>query len=294
MTKAVFAAIYARKSTEQRGVSEDAKSVARQIESARAYAASRGWQVRDEHVFFDDGISGAEFQRRPGLQALRAAAAQRAFRRVIVADQSRLGREAVETQWVLKELKRAGVEVVGYLDGVSLTPRSAIDKVTSAVRSFGDESHRELSAQKAHEAHQSKHSRGHVVGGRTFGYRNVDVFNGLDAHGRPLRSHVTREIIPEEAAIVRRIFEMYAGGLGLKRIATALSAENALSPRGKNSPGQTPVGDWVPSTVRHCLRNEVYRGCYVWNKTKKRNDDGEQEQHRRPESEWQRIEVPEW
>lgn len=33
------AAIYARKSTEQNGVAEDQKSVARQIEHARAYAA---------------------------------------------------------------------------------------------------------------------------------------------------------------------------------------------------------------------------------------------------------------
>jgi DNA invertase Pin-like site-specific DNA recombinase len=43
------AAIYARKSTDQNGVADEAKSVTRQIEHARAYAARNGWIVADEH-----------------------------------------------------------------------------------------------------------------------------------------------------------------------------------------------------------------------------------------------------
>ena len=41
----MIAAIYARKSTEQNGVADDAKSVARQVEHARAYASRKGWIV---------------------------------------------------------------------------------------------------------------------------------------------------------------------------------------------------------------------------------------------------------
>jgi hypothetical protein len=37
----------ARKSTEQNGVGDDEKSVARQIEHAKAYAAKKGWPVDD-------------------------------------------------------------------------------------------------------------------------------------------------------------------------------------------------------------------------------------------------------
>jgi DNA invertase Pin-like site-specific DNA recombinase len=47
-----------------------ARSVTRQIEHARAYALARGWVVRDEYIFVDDGISGAEFRKRPGLTRL--------------------------------------------------------------------------------------------------------------------------------------------------------------------------------------------------------------------------------
>lgn len=56
------AAIYARKSNTQDGLDEREKSVARQIEHAREYAAKQGWTVADEHVFSDDGISGVEFE----------------------------------------------------------------------------------------------------------------------------------------------------------------------------------------------------------------------------------------
>ena len=57
----MIATIYARKSTDQTGVADEQKSVARQIEHARAYAARKGWAIADEHVYVDDGISGAEF-----------------------------------------------------------------------------------------------------------------------------------------------------------------------------------------------------------------------------------------
>ena len=57
----MIAAIYARKSTEQNGVGDEEKSVTRQIEHAKAYAAKKGWAVAEDHIYVDDGISGAEF-----------------------------------------------------------------------------------------------------------------------------------------------------------------------------------------------------------------------------------------
>ena len=44
----MIAAIYARKSTEQNGVADEQKSVARQVDHARAYARAKGWTVDDE------------------------------------------------------------------------------------------------------------------------------------------------------------------------------------------------------------------------------------------------------
>ena len=66
----MIAAIYARKSTDQNGVGDEEKSVNRQIEHAKAYATRKGWAVADEYIYDDDGISGAEFTKRPGFLRL--------------------------------------------------------------------------------------------------------------------------------------------------------------------------------------------------------------------------------
>jgi DNA invertase Pin-like site-specific DNA recombinase len=60
------AAVYARKSTDQTGVADEQKSVARQVEHARQYAVQKGWTVDEAAIFIDDGISGAEFAAAPG------------------------------------------------------------------------------------------------------------------------------------------------------------------------------------------------------------------------------------
>src|SRR5215204_5504866 len=112
----MIAAIYARKSTDQ-SVADEQKSVTRQIEHARQYAVRKGWTVADEYVFVDDGISGAEFENRPGFMRLMAALGPRhaPFQALIMSEQSRLGREAIETAYALKRLISAAVRVFLYL-----------------------------------------------------------------------------------------------------------------------------------------------------------------------------------
>lgn len=90
----MIAAIYARKSTEQNGVADEQKSVARQIEHARQYATRKGWLLADDHVYVDDGISGAEFANRPGFLRLMNSLKPRApFQTLVMSGESRLGME---------------------------------------------------------------------------------------------------------------------------------------------------------------------------------------------------------
>ena len=94
----MIAAIYARKSTDQTGVADEQKSVTRQIDHARAYATSKGWVIAEEHIYVDDGISGAEFANRPGfLRLMNALKPRPAFQVLVMSEESRLGREAIET-----------------------------------------------------------------------------------------------------------------------------------------------------------------------------------------------------
>ena len=145
----MIAAIYARKSTEQNGVADEAKSVTRQVENARAYAAAKGWTVNEHLVFVDDGVSGAEFERRPGFQRLMNALAPRpAFQVLVISEESRLGREAIETSYALKQIITAGVRVFVYLEDRERTLDSPIENIVLSLITFADELERERSWQR--------------------------------------------------------------------------------------------------------------------------------------------------
>ena len=144
----MIAAVYARKSTEQTGVADEQKSVARQVDHARAYATRKGWTVADEHVYVDDGISGAEFANRPGFLRLmnaltRSSHAGPPVQVLVMSEESRLGREAIETAYALKQLVTAGVRVFFYLEDRERTLDSPTDKIMLSLTAFADELERE-------------------------------------------------------------------------------------------------------------------------------------------------------
>lgn len=70
----MICAIYARKSTDQSDRHEDAKSITRQVQGAREFAAKKGWTIAEAHVYTDESVSGAEFgdRRHPGEHRTRA------------------------------------------------------------------------------------------------------------------------------------------------------------------------------------------------------------------------------
>ena len=111
------AAVYARKSTDQ-AVCDEEKSVTRQVELAVACARTHGFEVPPEHIYVDDAISGAEFDRRPGLmRLLNTLRPQAPFAGLFMADKDRLGREQFETNHILKQISVAGVRIFEYQNG---------------------------------------------------------------------------------------------------------------------------------------------------------------------------------
>jgi Resolvase, N terminal domain len=74
-----------------------------------AYATRKGWTVADEHVYSDDGISGAEFLKRSGFRRLMNSLKPRPpFQVLVMSEESRLGRERIEMAYVLKQITDAG------------------------------------------------------------------------------------------------------------------------------------------------------------------------------------------
>ncbi len=277
----MIAAIYARKSTEQTGVVEEEKSVTRQIEHARAYAERKGWTVSEDHIFIDDGISGAEFVKRPGfLRLMNALKPRPTFHILIMSEESRLGRESIETSYALKQIMDAGTRVFFYLEDRERTLDNALDKVLLSLTNFASEVERERAKQRTYDALLRKAKAGHVTGGKVFGYDNREI---LSAEGR--RLHVLRVINPAEAAIVRQVFEMFAGGLGIGRIAKRLNEERTPAPR------QSPRG-WAPTAVREIIRRPLYKGEIVWNQHEKIVRGGTKKRRERQEKDWIRLDAP--
>ena len=205
------------------------------------------------------------------------------FEVLIMSEESRLGRESIETAYALKQLVQAGVRVFFYLEDHERTLDSPTDKIMLSLTAFADELEREKARQRTYDAMQRKARAGQVTGGAVFGYRNREVVGG---DGR--RSHVEREIDDAQAAVVRRIFELCATGSGKMAIAKQLNAEAAPAPRAQ----QGRPHAWARSSVRAVLYRELYRGEIVWNRTKKRDTWGVKCQGPRPESEWLRVPAP--
>ena len=140
------------------------------------YAARKGWTVDDRFVFVDDGISGAEFANRPGFLRLMNALKPRApFQVLIMSEESRLGREAIETAYALKQLVRRAF-------GCSSTSRTANGRSTPPptrsccrLTAFADELEREKARQRTYDAMLRKAKAGHVTGGYVFRLRNIEI-----------------------------------------------------------------------------------------------------------------------
>jgi hypothetical protein len=136
--------------------------------------------VDPAQVYVDDGVSGALFgASRPGLARLLAALAPRsAFGVLIMSEESRLGREQIETAYVLKRITDAGVAVWFYLDDRQRTLDSPSDKVMLSLTAFASEMERDRARVRTHDALLQRAQHGHVTGGGVFGYRNVPVLEG--------------------------------------------------------------------------------------------------------------------
>jgi hypothetical protein len=112
----MIAAIYARKSTDDSDRTDEARSTTRQVDRATEYARAKGWTVDPRYIFTDEAVSGAEWTRRPGFNALLAALDPRPpFGVLIVSEVSRIGRASARTLYAVTQIEEAGVEIHGYL-----------------------------------------------------------------------------------------------------------------------------------------------------------------------------------
>jgi site-specific DNA recombinase len=256
--------------------------------NCQEYADRHDLRVIDGQVYSDEAISGATDDR-GGLRGLLTAAKEkpRPFDVILVNDTSRLSRKLLDSLRIFEELKLLGVGVIFVSQG--LDTRDEDSEMRIAMHGMFDANTlREISRRTFRGVEQLALSGLHT-GGRVFGYRRVPIESKTerDSHGRPTIEGVKLAVDPDQAPIIRRIFERYAAGDSMKRTAIDLNNEGVLSPQPQKG---RIARSWCQSSVRHILRNERYRGVVIWGKTYKlRSPETKKRIYRRKsESEWRR------
>ncbi len=266
--------IYARYSSEL----QSDRSIEDQIRLCRDHADRHGWTVVD--VYSDHAISGSHLQSRPRALALLADARERQFDLVLTEALDRLSRNQRDIADIAERLRFAGVALHTVGGGEVTELHVGLEGTMSALFL------RNLAA-KVKRGQAGRVAAGRSAGGLSYGYR---VVAEVDARGMPLRGG--REMDPDQAAVVRRIFREYASGRSARDIAAGLNRDGIPSPTN---------GTWNASTINGnrsrrsgILYNEAYIGLLVWNRVRmvKDPDTGRRISRPNPPSEWQVVEAP--
>jgi DNA invertase Pin-like site-specific DNA recombinase len=258
------AAVYARFSSDL----QRATSIDDQIRVCWAAASRLGCVVLESHVYHDEELSGSTGHR-PGYQALLVAAKERRFDAILVESQDRLWRNQGEMHQALERLTFWKIQVFSVATGSDLTDRTG--RLVASVMGWKDEAFLADLRDKTRRGMQGQLLRGLSTGGRAYGYRSELVH---DANGSVVGYR--RVIEPSEAAVVRRIFELYNEGMMTKTIARRLNAEHVPPPRVAR--GRHLLGwSWTtingsPKKAIGILNNPLYAGCAVWNRSQKLRD----------------------
>lgn len=278
-------AIYARYSTDH----QDARSIDDQIRRCRVHAATHGLRVIAEYK--DAAISGAHIQR-AGMQKVLADAQSKGgapFRAILVDDLSRLSRDLGNTwQIVFHDLASVDVNVVDVTTGMSSDGAGA--RLTFGAMALVNDQFLQNVRKQTHRGLEGRALGGFWTGGRCYGYATVTEENPPDREHPRKRSVID----PIQAALVVRVFRLFADGTSLKKIASTLNDEGLAAPNDGGRGNKNGHG-WGHTTIRAMLCNERYLGRFVWNQAKYVRVSGKKNRRRveRPESEWVVREYPE-
>lgn len=227
-------AAYARVSTEQ---DEQQSSYEAQVKYYTNYIRNNpNWEFVG--VFADEGITGTNTKNREGFNLMIEKALNREIDLILTKSISRFARNTVDTLQMVRKLKAAGVEVIFEKENLhTFDPKCEV--MLTIMASLAQEESRSIS-ENVRWGQQRNMQNGKVsmAYSHFLGYKK-------GADGRP-------EIVPEEAEIIRSIYQMFLDGKTIRHIADSLTARKISTPAGKSK--------WSVSTVKSILSNEKYKG----------------------------------
>jgi len=275
--------VYARYSTDQ----QNQTSIDDQTRVCKKKAALLGLNVIA--VRADEAISGSlPVAARPGGKALLEDALAGKFSVLLLEGLDRLSRDLVEQETIVRRLEHRGIRIIGVSDGYDSETDGSSRQLMRGVRGLINETYITDLSSKTRRGMAGQIARGFHVAGPSYGYRSqVAATNGK---GEPIGYKL--EIVPEEAAIVRRIYDEFGKGLSCQKIAHGLNDDFIKGPRSGTWGVSVLYGS--PRKGSGILNNEIYVGKVIWNRSHWVKDPDTHKRVRldRPKSEWVIEEKP--
>lgn len=234
-------AAYARVSTEQ---DEQQSSYEAQVDFyTRHIKSNPDWEFVE--VFADRGITGTNTKNRENFNRMIDLALKGGIDIILTKSISRFARNTVDTLQTVRELKAVGVEVRFEKENLhTFDPKC--EMMLAIMSSLAQEESRSISENVRWGKQKSmRDGKVSLPYSHFLGYKK-------GADGRP-------EIVEEEAAVIRKIYDLFLSGKTINEIAAILTSMGVLTPAGKKK--------WSVSTVRRILSNEKYKGEALLQKT---------------------------
>ena len=196
-------------------------------------------------VFADRGITGTNTKNRENFNRMIDLALKGGIDIILTKSISRFARNTVDTLQTVRELKAVGVEVRFEKENLhTFDPKC--EMMLTIMSSLAQEESRSISENVRWGKQKSmRDGKVSLPYSHFLGYKK-------GADGRP-------EIVEEEAAVIRKIYDLFLSGKTINEIAAILTSMGVLTPAGKKK--------WSVSTVRRILSNEKYKGEALLQKT---------------------------
>ena len=232
---------YARVSTNS---DEQLISLATQKNHYERYIkAKKDWEYAG--LYYDEGVSGTKLEKRDGLKKLLNDCEKGLIDYILVKSISRFSRNTVDSIEIVRKLCSAGIFI--YFEKENINTLDAKGEVLMTIMAALAQQESESLSANVRLGIQFRNQQGKVQ-------VNYNRFLGYtkDDDGKLI-------IVPQEAAIVRRIYAEYMDGASFLQIKRSLEADGIV-----NGAGNTK---WHESNIKQILTNEKYIGDALLQKT---------------------------
>ena len=188
--------------------------------------------------YIEEGVTGTRADKRPSFMRMIKDAKLNKFDLIITKDVSRFARDLEDSIHYIRELKSSGVGVFFENQALNTFDPNA-ELVLNMLFNIAQEESRKISA-SVKFGYRKAIDKGHVLGSSNItGYK---------------KDNCSLVIVPEEAKLVRTIFELYATGeYGFHKLAKKLSEEGYVNKRGRI---------YDKDTLKRMIQNPKYKGFY--------------------------------